>query len=661
MVNKKEVELGLLELVLAIFFIAILFSSVEPTITGKVISSTSTDISFNNLIYNDSLIEISSGNIQLIQQEINSSWITYEYLNFGIGNAYKENGEGGEDDITEDVIELDGEDKSQKNDKYVRVEPSQNLKNNDVISFYLLDKKTSNVNICSDDDCTINYGTFNFPNIEDYYNVTISNIETTIDEFYIKNDNNIKMDYVTFYRTTEILNSEINLTYENAIVETPNYDLNENSLSGTFSSEETLNNQQVDYFYSLDSNDYVATTANITLDGASTIKFKAELTTDSTATPLISSMNFNYSYDVPCVENWEEDYLDCQPNDSKLKYYIDTNTCGTTLSLPEDNSTYAECDYCTPSWIETNSTCQSNNQITGDYTDSNDCFSTTSLSSDNNIPENNTYDCEYITATDFSTIDFTETDLSNITDLVIEKEEYGAISFSESISLEEMVNLNENIEITSTSIFINTTAIPEFNKSAVLTLKNLTFNNPIILRDGEACNDCSKLDYNNGDIIFSVPHFTLYEIVEGCGNNVCEIEESCSSCSLDCGSCPTSSSEGSGGKTTFTRPLETKTETQEVIEKVEVPKIVETTKKIEEKEDNNQEIQYEKNYDTSTLDTFTGNTITELEEPTLKRKVNGTLISIIIVNILFLVYHFKFKKKNKPFPFVEDIKKFGIK
>ena len=53
--NKKEVELGLLELVLAILFIAVLYSSVNPSITGNVIYSTSTDISFDNLIYNDSL------------------------------------------------------------------------------------------------------------------------------------------------------------------------------------------------------------------------------------------------------------------------------------------------------------------------------------------------------------------------------------------------------------------------------------------------------------------------------------------------------------------------------------------------------------------------------------------------------------------------------
>lgn len=98
---------------------------------------------------------------------------------------------------------------------------------------------------------------------------------------------------------------------------------------------------------------------------------------------------------------------------------------------------------------------------------------------------------------------------------------------------------------------MNSTVLPDLNKSALLTLFNLSFVNPIILRDGVECSPliCNQISYVDGDLIFNVSHFTTYSVSEGlyCGDNACNNGESCSSCSTDCGSCSSGGSSSGGG------------------------------------------------------------------------------------------------------------------
>ena len=68
-----------------------------------------------------------------------------------------------------------------------------------------------------------------------------------------------------------------------------------------------------------------------------------------------------------CTPNWIANYTSCGTNlnascgtyDNKTKIYYDSNSCGTSLTLPADNGTCIACDYCSPSWYcETlNTTC----------------------------------------------------------------------------------------------------------------------------------------------------------------------------------------------------------------------------------------------------------------------------------------------------------------
>jgi hypothetical protein len=117
--------------------------------------------------------------------------------------------------------------------------------------------------------------------------------------------------------------------------------------------------------------------------------------------------------------------------------------------------------------------------------------------------------------------------------------------FNENIQINRSIDLNDHIVITNNSISINSSALPEFNKSAMLSIFNLIYQNPVILIDGEICPSsiCSGANYENGTLIFNVSHFTTFSVIEGlyCGDGLCNNNETCT-CASDCGVCPQSSS-----------------------------------------------------------------------------------------------------------------------
>ncbi|GAG17999.1 unnamed protein product, partial [marine sediment metagenome] len=258
----------------------------------------------------------------------------------------------------------------------------------------------------------------------------------------------------------------------------------------------------------------------------------------------------------------------------------DENSCGATDDLPEDNGSIESCDYCTPTltnvsfgWINISCLADDTMNQTRDLTqyDVNYCGE---IDNETFVEYRNTEYCDYIISTEFrgNSTDLSAVDLSNITNLVLETD-YGKISFSETISINRSIDLNSNIRIENNSIFINTTALPELNKSAVLTLYNLAFVNPIILKDGNELPSsvCIRISYENGTLVFNVTLFSAYSVAEGayCGDCVCNNGESCSTCSADCGACPSSGgggSGGSGGGGRRTEDEEDEEETEEVKE-----------------------------------------------------------------------------------------------
>lgn len=150
-----------------------------------------------------------------------------------------------------------------------------------------------------------------------------------------------------------------------------------------------------------------------------------------------------------------------------------------------------------------------------------------------------------------NTSNLSEIDISNISNFTIENAGYGKISFLNGVDLSSGADINTHINISFNRIELNSTAVSALNKSALLYLYNLTFNNPQILRDNTACSSdiCAIINYSQatGIMEFNVTGFSAYSAEDYCGNSNCESGESCSSCSSDCGACPAPPSGGGGG------------------------------------------------------------------------------------------------------------------
>ncbi|PIU72300.1 hypothetical protein COS79_03645, partial [Candidatus Woesearchaeota archaeon CG06_land_8_20_14_3_00_33_13] len=150
-----------------------------------------------------------------------------------------------------------------------------------------------------------------------------------------------------------------------------------------------------------------------------------------------------------------------------------------------------------------------NDLSAGRYNWSISCTDNTTL-----VGSSDTYEFAVILTTGFDgrTTDFASVDVSNISNLILENVDYGIINYSEAVDLSNGTNLSSIVNITYNKIGVGSLSLPELNKSAVLSLYNLAFNqNPIILRNDELCPEtiCKFISYD-GNLTFNVSYFTAY-------------------------------------------------------------------------------------------------------------------------------------------------------
>ncbi len=141
------------------------------------------------------------------------------------------------------------------------------------------------------------------------------------------------------------------------------------------------------------------------------------------------------------------------------------------------------------------------------------------------------------------TTDFTSADIRDMKNLTIGITSLGTIDFSNnSIDLvynnTEQVDLDSIIDILLNKVIVRSELFPALNKSAIIALDLVDIINPLILKNGQICSECSIISFIGSKLKFSVPHFTEYSIIENyCGNSYCTYDENCSICSTDCGVC----------------------------------------------------------------------------------------------------------------------------
>ncbi|MBD3310360.1 hypothetical protein GF351_04020 [Candidatus Woesearchaeota archaeon] len=166
----------------------------------------------------------------------------------------------------------------------------------------------------------------------------------------------------------------------------------------------------------------------------------------------------------------------------------------------------------------------------------------------------NIYGCTVPFADSFDpdyTTDFSQIDLFNASDVYIGIGGLAQINFTEDIWTLVGAPLDQTVTIGRYGVAINTTNWYHLNVSAVITLFNITFTNPVIIMDGEECEACSRISHELPVFVFSVPHFTNFTIIPGpyCGDGSCNGDETYASCPDDCpqGTGQPPSQDGGGG------------------------------------------------------------------------------------------------------------------
>lgn len=129
----------------------------------------------------------------------------------------------------------------------------------------------------------------------------------------------------------------------------------------------------------------------------------------------------------------------------------------------------------------------------------------------------------------------------NIHNLVIGLPDKGKIDFGSKEMNITGYNLDSLIAVSNNYIRVNTITGKNLNRSAILTLYGLSFRSPRIVRNSQDCPSeiCHIISYTDGTLVFNVTSLSTYFAAENpyCGDGSCNNNETCDSCSTDCGGC----------------------------------------------------------------------------------------------------------------------------
>jgi hypothetical protein len=137
--------------------------------------------------------------------------------------------------------------------------------------------------------------------------------------------------------------------------------------------------------------------------------------------------------------------------------------------------------------------------------------------------------------------------LSNISNVTLSNA-YGGIAFLEPLNISQDINVTGNVVVTGLSIFVNSTALPQFNRSAALVFRNVSLSRPIAKKDGSDCGDaCQNATFNasDGTFLVNVTGFSTYSLVEQCSDGVQNYGETGVDCGGYCAACYSPPSGGS--------------------------------------------------------------------------------------------------------------------
>ncbi|MDP1696124.1 MAG: VCBS repeat-containing protein, partial [archaeon] len=98
---------------------------------------------------------------------------------------------------------------------------------------------------------------------------------------------------------------------------------------------------------------------------------------------------------------------------------------------------------------------------------------------------------------------FYEKDISSVNNSVLEVRGLARVEFNSSINYTSL-NLDGNLNLSNRDIIVNETILGRLNKSANITLFNITLDNPVVFINNSECNSstCTNISYNSSSEIF---------------------------------------------------------------------------------------------------------------------------------------------------------------
>jgi len=104
--------------------------------------------------------------------------------------------------------------------------------------------------------------------------------------------------------------------------------------------------------------------------------------------------------------------------------------------------------------------------------------------------------------------------LRKMSDVVVEAPGVGSIKWHNTLDVLD-ADIDANIQILPGKIVVNSESLDSsFNSSATLTMQNVYYTFPIILKNDMSCVNCTLLSYVNNTLTFDVSGFSNYSIVE---------------------------------------------------------------------------------------------------------------------------------------------------
>jgi len=114
---------------------------------------------------------------------------------------------------------------------------------------------------------------------------------------------------------------------------------------------------------------------------------------------------------------------------------------------------------------------------------------------------------------------YNETEIQNVSNFTIGVEGKGVINYSGGGGINlSLLDIDSGVVFLDNHIEVNSTLLPELNKSARLTFYGISYTDPGPLRDGTECSSdiCTEVSYNSSsnEYIYNVTKFTVYSTEE---------------------------------------------------------------------------------------------------------------------------------------------------